>query len=68
MNSRKGEFCKIDVHRASYVKNLRSNKHLENEKHNELIIADWLSKESNEKKIEKTFNPKSLKQIARDKN
>ena len=26
MNSRKCEICKIDVHRASYVKHLRSKK------------------------------------------
>ena len=42
MNSRK---CKIDVHRASYVKHLRSKKHLENEKQNEMIIPEWLFKE-----------------------
>ena len=32
MISRKCEFCNVDVHRASYVKQLRNNKHLENEK------------------------------------
>ena len=30
MNSRKCDVCNIDVHRASYVKHLRSKKHLEN--------------------------------------
>ena len=29
MNSRKGEICIVDVHRASYVKHLRSKKLLE---------------------------------------
>ena len=33
MNSGKCEVCKVDVHRASYMKHLRSKKHLENEKH-----------------------------------
>ena len=28
MNSRKCEICNIDVHRASYVKHLRSKKHI----------------------------------------
>ena len=29
MNSRKCEFCNIDVHRASYQKHLGSKRHLE---------------------------------------
>ena len=32
MNSRKCEIRKVDIHRASYVKHLRSKKHIENEK------------------------------------
>ena len=32
MNIRKCEICKVYVDRASYAKNLRSTKHLENEK------------------------------------
>ena len=32
MNSRKCGICDIDVHRASYLKPLRSKKHVENEK------------------------------------
>ena len=40
MNSRKCEICNVDVHRASYVNNLRSKKHIENIKHNELIIPE----------------------------
>ena len=65
-NSRKCEICKIDILRASYVKHLRSKHHLENEKHEEVIITEWLFQEPVESKIEKIYNPKSLKQIARD--
>ena len=57
--------CNIDVHRASYNKHLRSKKHLENIKHNEMIISEWLFKEPIEKKIEKIYNPLSLKKLAR---
>ena len=39
MNSRKCDVCNIDVHIASYQNHLRSKKHLENEKLNEMIIA-----------------------------
>ena len=55
MNSRKGEVCKfeVDVHRASYVKHLRSKKHLENEKQNEMIIPECLFQETVENKIKK---------------
>ena len=38
MNSRKCDVCKIYVHRASYVKHMRSKKHLENVKQKEMII------------------------------
>ena len=41
MNSRKCEICNVDVHIASYVKNKRSKKHLENKKQNEMIIPEW---------------------------
>ena len=61
MNSRKCEICNVDVHRASYMKHLRSKKHLENE----MIIPDWLFQELVENKIKKIYNPKSLKQLAR---
>ena len=42
MNSRRCEICNVDVHRASYNKHLRSEKHTENIKHNEMIIPEWL--------------------------
>ena len=66
MNSRSCEICKIDVHRASYNKHLRSKKHLENIKQNEKIIPEWLFIEPIENKIKKTYNPVSLKQLARN--
>ena len=66
MNGRKCDVSNIDVHRASYAKHLRSKKHLENEKLIELIIPEWLFQEPVENKINKIYNPKSLKQRARD--
>ena len=66
MYSRKCDICNVDVHRASYVKHFRSKKHLENEKQYELIKPEWLFQEPIENKIKKLYNPKSLKQIARD--
>ena len=66
MNSRKCEICNVDVHRASMQKHLRSKKHLENLKQNEMIIPGWLFKEPIENKSNKKYNPKSLTQIARD--
>ena len=65
MNSRKREICDVDVHRASYIKHLRSKKHLENIKQNGMIIPEWLFQEPFENKIKKIYNPKSLKQLAR---
>ena len=45
---------------------MRIKKHLENIKQNELIIREWLLQEPVENKIRKIYNPKSLKQLARD--
>ena len=70
MKSRKCEICNVDLHRASYIKHLRSKKHLENIEQNEMIIPEWLFKENrspNKKKIQKVYNPKTLKQLARAK-
>ena len=53
MNSRKCDVCKIDVHRASYQKHLRSIKHLKKIKQNELIIPDCIFQEPIENKIKK---------------
>ena len=66
MNSRKCEICNFGVHRASYVKHLRSKKHLENIKRNEMNIPEWLFQEPDENKIKKIYTPKSLKQLERD--
>ena len=44
-NSRTCEVCNVNVHRASFVKHLRSKKHLENIEQIEMIIPDWLFKE-----------------------
>ena len=66
MNSRKCEICNVDVQRASYMKHLRSKKHIENMKQNEMIIPEWLFQEPVENKIYRIHNPKSLKQLARD--
>ena len=38
MNSSKCEVCIVDVHRPSYMKQLRSKQHMENMKQNEMII------------------------------
>ena len=69
-NSRICEICNVNVHRASFVKHLRSKKHLENIEQNEMIIPEWSFKQEqtpSKKKIQKVYNPKSLKQLAREK-
>ena len=53
MNSRKCDVCNIDVHIASYIKHLRSKKHIENRKQNEMIKPEWLFQEPVEKKSKK---------------
>ena len=67
-NSRTCEICNVNVHRASFVKHLRSKKHLENIKQNEMIIPEWLFKEERspiKKKVQKVNNPETLQQLAR---
>ena len=66
MNSRRCEVCNVDVHRASYMKHMRSKKHLENEKQKEMIMPEWLFREPIENKIKKIYNPISLKKLARN--
>ena len=51
MNSRKCDDCNIEVHRASYINCLRSKKHIENIKQNDMIIPKWLFQEPVENKI-----------------
>ena len=51
-------------------KRLGSKKHLENLKQNDLIIPEWLFKQERapiKKKIRKVYNPKTLKQLTREK-
>ena len=70
-NSRTCEICYVSVHRASFVKHLRSKKHLENMIQIEMIIPEWFFKEEKtpiKNKIKKIYNPKTLKQLAREKN
>ena len=69
-NSRTCEVCNVKVHRASFVKLLRRKKHLENIEQNEMIIPEWLFIEERspiKKKIQKVNNPKTLKQVSREK-
>ena len=66
MNSHKCEICNVDVHRASYVKNLRSKKHLENKIQNGMNTPEWLFQETIENKNKQIYNPTSSKQIARE--
>ena len=56
MNSRKCEFCNVDVHRASYLKHLRSKKHIKNMKPKKMMIPEWLFSEPVENKINKKNN------------
>ena len=67
-NSRTCEVCNVIGHRASFVKHLRSKKHLKNIEKNELIIPDWLFKGEQsaiKKKMQKVYNPKTLQHLAR---
>ena len=66
MNSRRCDIFNVDVHRASYIKHLRSKKHIQNMKRTEMIIPEWLFQEPIENKINKIYNPKPLRQLARD--
>ena len=43
--SRSCEVCNVNVHRAPFVKHLRSKKHLENKIQNDMIIPEWLFQE-----------------------
>ena len=69
-NSRTCDVCNVNVHRASMQKHSRSKKHLENMIQNEMIIPEWFFREEkspSKKKIQKVYNPKTLKQLAREK-
>ena len=69
-NSGTCELRNVNVLRASFVKHLRNKKHLENIEQNEMIIPEWLFKQEQtpiKKKIQKVYNPKTLKQLVREK-
>ena len=69
-NGRTSVVCNVNVHRASFVKHLRSKKHLENIQQYEMIVPVWLYEEERspiKKKIQKVYNPETLKQLAREK-
>ena len=69
-NRRTCEIRNVNVHKASMQKHLRSKKHLKNIKQNEMIIPEWLFKEEHtpiKKKLQKVYNPKTLKRLAREK-
>ena len=66
MNSRRCEICNVVVHRASYMKHLRSKKHIEKIRQKEMIIPECLFREPVENKIKILYNPKPFRQLARD--
>ena len=69
-NSRTCEICNVNVHRGSFVKHLRSKNYLENMIQNEMIIPEWFFNEEKspiKKKLQKVYNLKTLKQLAREK-
>ena len=60
--SHRCESCKVDIHRASMQKHLRSEKLFRNEKQYEMFIREWLFKEKQTPiKKKKLYNPKTLK-------
>ena len=66
-NNRTCKVCNDNVHRASFVKHLRSKKHLEIIRRNEIIIPECLFKEEQaniQKQIKNIYNPKTLQQLA----
>ena len=67
-NNLRCEVCNVDAHRASMQKHLKSEKLLENEKRNEVIIPEWFFEEQQapiKNTFVKVYNPKTLKHIAR---
>ena len=44
-SSRRGDICNFDVHRATFAKHLRSKKHLEKTKQEQMTIREWLFRE-----------------------
>ena len=57
-------FCNIDVHRAPFVKHLKSNEYLENGKN--ICTNSLFETKTNKITKQKIYNPKSLKEEARE--
>ena len=55
-----------NVHRASHAKHVRSKKHIEIEKQNDMIIPTWLFLEPTGHKIKNIYRLEKLEQIARN--
>ena len=69
-NRRTCEVFNVNVHRASFVRHLRSKKHLEKIEQNGMIIPDWLFNEERspvKKEMKKVYNQKTLKELIREK-
>ena len=60
MNDWRYDNCVFDVHRASYAKHLRSKKHLEKIRQDDIILPELLFKEEQEH-IKKTKKYLALK-------
>ena len=65
-NSGRCEICNVNIHRASMQKHFRKKKHLENEKHKEMIIPEWLFKEEQAPILKKVYNSRALTPITRE--
>ena len=65
-NQRYCEICNIQSHRASMSKHLKSKKHMNKLQYNNEDQRDIINLSSNSKEDVKN-NPKSLKELARDK-
>ena len=59
-NSRTGEICNVDIHKASIQKRLRSKKHFEKIK-NEMIIPEWFFEQEQTPSKKKYKKYKTLK-------
>ena len=60
------DVCIIDFRQASCAKYLKSKKHLEKGKQNELILPEWLFQEPTEIKLKKLSISKTLPEKARE--
>ena len=65
LSRRRCDICKIDVHLASFAKDLRSKKHLENFRQLDMIMPDCLFTKAVQVWPRRIYNHKPLKQPAR---